>query len=322
VIFVDEVTVRIFAGSGGKGCESYYRRTDRKMVPNGGDGGKGGDVILRADRNVMSLYPFVLNKHYQAESGHQGSSNQKKGRDGGALILRVPCGTTVFSKQEHLLIRDLLSDQEEVTVLKGGRGGTGNAHYGREATPGERGGDLEISLSIRLNADIFFVGVPNSGKSSLLKQLTHSKVKVESYPFSTRVPHLGTYETPDFKTLVLCELPALIPGASKGKGLGNHFLKHLERAKLVFLMLDPLKDGFDPELDYNNLREEIIAFNAEYANLPYWVVIGKEDEPQVKEFFKNYKETFPVPCFFISTQSGKGIDFLMTEALKRLSHDA
>lgn len=322
MIFIDEVTVQVRAGSGGKGCESYFRRTDRKMVPNGGDGGKGGDVIVRADRNVTSLYPFILNKHYQAESGHQGSSNQKKGRDGKNLILRVPCGTTVFNKPENLLIRDLVSDEEEVVVLKGGRGGTGNAHYGREATEGERGGNLDITLSVRLSADIVFVGAPNSGKSSLLRYLTHSKVKAESYPFSTQAPHLGIYETTDFKTMTLCELPALIPGSSKGKGLGNHFLKHLERARLVFLMLEPLKDGFDPEMDYNNLREEIAAFNTEYANIPHVVVIAKEDDPMVEEFFRNHKAEFPVPCFFISTQSGKGVDALMREALRRLNRDS
>lgn len=321
MIFVDEVSVRVVSGGGGKGCESYFHRTDHKMVPNGGDGGKGGDVILRADRNVSSLYSFVLNKHYQAENGSQGSSNQKTGRDGKPLVIRVPCGTKVYNSKEHLLIRDLVADGTEVIVLRGGKGGTGNAHQGRQATPGQPAQTLIIQLSIQILADIFLVGNPNSGKSSLLTCLTHSKAKCECYPFSTRSPQLGIYQSDDSPHMTMCELPALIHGSSKGKGLGNHFLKHLERARLIFLMLDPAKEGFDPKTDYNHLLEEVRLFNAQYALAPHFVVVSKADDPQVKEFFKKKKIRFKVPFFLISTQTKEGVEKLMKKAAEFLAND-
>ena len=180
MIFVDEVTIYIQSGSGGKGCESYFKRTDKKLVPTGGDGGKGGDIIIRADRNINSLYAFRFNKHYHAESGHQGGGNQKTGKNGADLIIRVPCGTTILDKHEGLVIRDLIHEGDEVIALRGGEGGRGNHHHGREATPGENGSSLEMVLSLTLNADIFLVGDPNSGKSLLLNYLTGSRAKSES----------------------------------------------------------------------------------------------------------------------------------------------
>lgn len=316
MIFIDEVTVQVSSGRGGKGCESFFRRTDRKMVPNGGDGGKGGDIILRADRNETSLYCFLLNKHFQAGPGDHGSSNQKTGRDGKDLIIRVPCGTTIFNEDEHLLIRDLASDGEEVVVVRGGRGGRGNAHQGREATPGQPGQDLRIRLSVHIPADIFIVGWPNSGKSSLLTCTTHSKAKCEPYPFSTRHPQLGIYQTEDFRNVTLCELPALIPGSSKGKGLGNHFLKHLERARMMILMLDPQREGFDLKEDYNHLLEEIRLFNAQYAEIPHLVAVAKGDDPEVKAMLKK-KKKLPVPWYLISTQTKEGVEVLIKKAVEQ-----
>ncbi len=314
MIFVDEIVIHIQSGNGGKGCESYYRRTDKKMVPTGGDGGEGGDIIIRADRNATNLYSFRFNKHYRAESGHHGSGNQMKGRDGADLMIRVPCGTTILNKKDHLLIRDLVHDGEEVVVLRGGRGGMGNSHHGREATLGKNGQSLEVVLNLKIHADIFLVGNPNSGKSLLLNYLTHAKAKSETYPFSTKAPQLGIYETSDFRTLTLCELPPIVRGSSKGKGLGNQFLKHLARARLIFLMLDPFQDDFDLVSGYNDLNAEILAFDPALAAIPHFLVVSKMDIPQVKERFEHRKVNISCLFFLISAQTGNGIDSLMKEA--------
>ena len=321
MVFVDEVVIRIQSGDGGKGCESYFKRSDKKMVPTGGDGGKGGDVIIRADRNVTTLYPYRLNPYCKAESGHPGSGNQKKGRDGSQLVILVPCGTTVLNKVDRLLVRDLVHEGDEVTALRGGRGGIGNHHHGRLATPGEPCQSLEVILSFKLRADIFLVGSPNSGKSMLLSRLTGSKVKSETYPFSTKTPQLGTYETHAFRTVTLCELPPLVSGSSQGRGLGNQFLKHLGRAGLVFIMLDAFQDAFDPESSYNQLLAEIRAFDPEYESIPHFVVIGKKDIPSVQEFFEKGKVKFPCPSFWISAQTGEGVEDLMKAAEKAVFHE-
>ncbi len=320
MVFVDEAVIHIQSGNGGKGCESYYKRTDKKFVPTGGDGGKGGDIIVRADRNMSTLYSFKFNKHFCAESGHQGSGNQKKGKDGADIVIRVPCGTTVLEKNEKLLIRDLVYEGDEVVALRGGKGGLGNHHHGRAATPGESGQGFEIVLSLTLNADIFIVGSPNSGKSLLLNYLTASKAKSESYPFSTKVPQLGIYQTQDFETLTLCELPPIVEGSHRGKGLGSQFLKHLARAKFMFLMLDPFQDAFDAKSGYNHLLREISAFNPEFASIPHFVVISKSDEPSVKKSFETKKMNFPCRFFLISAKTGEGINSLMQEVQKVIFH--
>lgn len=318
MIFVDEVVIHIRSGNGGKGCESYFRRTDKKFVPTGGDGGRGGDVIIRADRNLTNLYQFKFNPEYRADSGQLGGGNQKTGRDGEDLIIRVPCGTTVFNKTEKLLIRDLVNEGDEVVAVKGGRGGIGNQHHGKTATPGESGQWLDVVLSLKLKADIFLVGSPNSGKSRLLNYLTGSKAKSEHYPFATQSPQLGTFETADYRSILLCELPSLVSGSSRGKALGNQFLKHLARARLLFLMLDPFQDAFDPVAGYNALLQELRAFNPEFTAIPHFLVIGKMDRPEVSQLLEKKKINVSCPVFKISAETGAGIEPLMQEAEKRV----
>lgn len=318
--FVDEISIFIQSGDGGKGCESFFRRTDKKMVPNGGDGGDGGDVIIRADRNVTGLYSFRFYQKYRAGSGSHGSSNLKKGRDGKDLLILVPCGTTVLNKQDHLLIRDLVQEGDEVIALRGGRGGKGNGHHGKLAQPGQKGQVMDVIFNLRLNADIFLVGFPNSGKSMLLNCLTGSKAKSEPYPFSTLSPQLGMFETPDFENLSLCELPSIVKGSSRGKGLGNQFLKHLERARLIFLMADPFQDAFNLKSAYNDLLAEISARNPGWASLPHFLVVGKRDLPETKERVGPLGD-LPCPVFFVSAATGEGTGELMEEAQKVLSRE-
>ena len=320
-MFVDEIIIHIQSGSGGKGCESYYRRTDKKFVPTGGDGGKGGDVIIRADRNVTSLYSFRFNPLFRADSGQLGGGNQKTGRNGQDVVILVPCGTSVFNKAGHLLIRDLLNEGDEVIALRGGRGGIGNQHHGKMATPGEPGQSLDVVLDLKVKADIFFVGSPNSGKSRLLNYLTGSKAKSEAYPFATKSPQLGIFETADYKTFVLCELPSLVSGSSKGKALGNQFLKHLSRARLLFLMVDPFQSDFDAAAGYNELIEELKAYNPDFAGIPHFLLINKMDTPEASEAVKK-KVNVPCPVFRISAETGAGIEMLMKEAEKRIFESA
>lgn len=319
--FIDEVVIDLRSGDGGKGCESYYRRSDKKMVPNGGDGGRGGDIIIEADRNVDGLRAFLFQKHFRAESGRPGSGNQKKGRDGAHLMVKVPCGTTVMNQKGNLLIRDLVEEHDQVIALQGGRGGHGNSFHGRQATPGEPGRILQAVLSLKLSTDITLVGEPNAGKSRLLNYLTGSKAKAEAYPFSTTAPQLGIYRTADFRSLTICELPPLVHGSSKGRGLGNLFLKHLERTKLICLMLEPLRNPFEPALAYKHLMGEIHEFRSSYSSIPHFVVVSKMDVSGVRDSLNKIKNKLPCPFFPVSAETGEGITPLLKEAERVIFHE-
>ncbi|MBI3313130.1 MAG: 50S ribosome-binding GTPase [Candidatus Omnitrophica bacterium] len=314
-MLIDHVHVLVQAGSGGKGCESFFRRTDKKAVPWGGDGGTGGAVIFRSSTNAPSLSSFRLKQYLIAASGGHGGSNRKRGRNGEDLIIQVPPGTRIIDRERKFLIRDLVKDGEEVIVLEGGRGGLGN--YGnKEPSPGEKGGVLDLELSFRLMADFFLVGLPNSGKSTLLNHLTRSHAKEESYPFSTKSPELGVYEISDMEKVTLCELPSVYAGSHEGRGMGSGFLRHLENAKAVLYMLDPVsKFAGSLTEGLRILRKEVEIFNKEFLKIPYGVVINKMDMPEAKEKTKKFSAGRGIPKFFISVKTGEGMDAL-TEFLK------
>ncbi len=313
-MFIDKIHVRVQAGSGGKGCESYFQRTDKKQVPDGGDGGKGGSVIFRADTNAPSLRSFKYQQHLMAESGAHGSSNRKRGKNGKDLMILVPYGTRLYDTKRNFLIRDLVKKEEEVVVLEGGRGGTGN-HGGRQATPGEKGAILDLELTFRIMADIFLVGIPNSGKSTLLNSLTGTHLGEKDYPFSTRAPEIGVHAISDYEHVTLCELPSLYEASHEGRGMGIDFLKHLEKAKLILCMLDPVSK-FSPSLQEGLaiLRKEIETFNPQYLEIPYAVVVNKMDLPEAKQKVEAQVFQPEAPCFFISVLTGRGMaelkDFL------------
>lgn len=315
---MDEVTIFVKAGNGGKGCESRHRISEKKFISTGGEGGTGGNVIFRADPNVSTLRGFVYRRRFEAESGDPGGSNHKKGKRGEDLVIPLPCGTVIFEKERHFLIRDLIQPGEEVTLLQGGRGGSGN-EGGRPAQPGGKGPGLDVVLSFKIPAEVFLVGLPNAGKSKLLNRLTRAHSKEESYPFSTKTPQLGTYESSDFQQLRLCELPALYRESPEGRGMGTHFLKHLSRAKLILVILDPV-NAFANSLreGYELLLEVLKRTDPAFTEIPRAVVVNKMDLPEGRERVEKEKFRPPVPLFLISAETGEGVEALMHYVTKKL----
>ena len=321
-MFIDEVTIIIRSGAGGRGCESYRKRPDHKRIPDGGDGGDGGDIILRADSQTGDLFALKSKRIFEAEAGGMGMGNNRYGRQGSDCIVKVPCGTTVYNKRDELLVRDLVRPGDEVIVLEGGKGGYGN-HAGFASSGGGLAKELELLLSFKIIADIFLVGLPNSGKTTLLKRLTGAGVSETEYPFATKAPQLGTYRS-NFDQLRICELPAIYQASEEGRGLGTHFLKHLERARLIFFLLDP-KTEFAQDLKsgYDILMNTMKHYNAAFANTPRFLVVNKVDllEPKAR---KDLGLPVREKVFLISAKTGMGIDRLMSaaEEILGVSHEA
>ncbi len=320
---LDKIHLTVEGGRGGNGCESFYHRKDHKLVANGGDGGDGGNVIFRASHNAPGLDRLKLKQHLIAESGEHASSENKSGRSGEDLIVLVPLGTSLLNRESHLTVRDLCHEGEEVIVARGGQGGVGNIG-GKQATYGKEGEKLEIDVEFRIMADVFLVGLPNSGKSSLLHRLTKANVEGKEYPFSTHSPVIGVYEYEDYKQISFCELPSLYEGSLEGKGLGMDFLKHLTRARYIIFMVDVhskyapgLRDGLAI------LKKIVYEKGAVPANIPTLVLINKADEVQEAEQPTEEIRNLSEPYFLISVKTGEGVesflDFLK-ERLERTDH--
>jgi len=309
-MFIDSVHLIVKAGCGGNGCDSHFKRRDKKIIPTGGDGGKGGDVIFACDEKLTSIAHLRLKGHLVAEFGANGSSNKKRGKTGKDLIVSVPVGTRITNRQHGFLIRELKTPGERVLICKGGNGGSGNLG-GKEAKPGKEGDAFEIELIYRLHADVFMIGLPNSGKSTLLNTLTRTHAKTENYPFATKSPEIGVYHISDYERLSLCELPSLYETSHEGHGLGNDFLKHLETAVGVILVIDPvsqfagsLKEG------YEKLKKQIELYNPEFLKLTSAVIVTKIDEVAAKEKAEHETWSCPEPVFYLSATQGEGLDAL------------
>ena len=310
----DESLIYIQSGDGGRGCESYNHRTDRKKEPNGGNGGKGGDVWIEIDANMTGLLHYKFSQHFQAESGAFGSSGNKAGRVGNDLVLKVPLGTTLINGSNGLRIRDLKNPGDRVMVARGGRGGAGN-HTGKPAGMGTPGEKVQVKLDLKIQADIFIVGTPGSGKSALLSRLTNAQHNDKGYAFSTTAPHLGVYKFDNYSEAVICELPSLMEGSNQGHGLGNRYLKHLDRSKIIWLVLEP-KSNFAESINgaYDLLRREIEAFDSSFLSRPYICLINKADLIETggeRQEIEKTAEKWGCPLFFISVKTGEGIDRLM-----------
>jgi len=284
--FVDRAIIFVRSGKGGNGCLSFRReKYVPKGGPDGGDGGRGGNVILEADKSLTTLLPLTPRPHYRAKNGQPGMGKSRHGADGADLRVAVPPGTTVFDHDTDDVLADITDDGETFVAAPGGKGGFGNEHFKsatnqtpREITPGEPWVERTLRLELRLIADVGLVGLPNAGKSTMLRAITRAQPKVADYPFTTLSPHLGIAELPSERRLVIADIPGLIEGAADGAGLGHDFLRHVDRTRLLVHVVDvaPI-DGSDPLDAYETIRGEILAYSTALAEKPELIVFNKID---------------------------------------------
>jgi GTP-binding protein len=286
VKFIDEATIIVQSGNGGPGCVSFRReRFIPRGGPDGGDGGRGGDVILKAAPNKRTLYHLRFKKEYKAPNGKAGQGSQKFGRSGQDHIIEVPAGTLVFNAETGELLHDLVSPDQPVLVARGGRGGCGNLHFKTStnraphyAQPGESGERLTLKLELKLMADVGIIGLPNAGKSTLISAVSSARPKVADYPFTTLTPVLGVASLQDAEPFVMADIPGLIEGAHTGAGLGIRFLRHIERTRLLVHLIDcSALDEQDPLQPYQTIRRELAMYSGSLAQKPELVVLNKID---------------------------------------------
>ncbi len=297
-MFIDQVEIYVKSGKGGDGMVHFRRE---KFVPrggpDGGDGGKGGDVIFEVKHTLNTLSAFRPRQKFKAQNGVNGGSAQKTGRSGDDLVIRVPPGTMIYDVGTEELIGDLIQAGQHLTICKGGRGGRGNQHFAtarnqapRTAERGEPAAEKHLRLELKLIADIGIIGVPNAGKSTLLSMLTNAKPRIGAYPFTTLEPNLGVAQIDEETSVVLADIPGLIEGASHGAGLGHDFLRHIQRTRVLIHLLD----GFskDPVADYSQINAELSIFDPNLARKPQIVALNKIDQPEVMEKISSIKSAF------------------------------
>ena len=328
-MFIDETTIKARAGDGGRGCVSFRREKYEPWGgPNGGDGGKGGDVVLRGDDDQNNLIDFKFKPHWTGERGEHGQGKDCNGREGRPAVLRVPLGTVAYDVATGDVVAEILEDGQEFVLCQGGKGGWGNTKFKssvnrapRLTGPGEPGTHGVFRLELKSIADVGLVGFPNAGKSSLTNLITNARPKTAPYPFTTLHPQIGVIDyQEEYDRLVMADVPGLIAGASDGKGLGHRFLRHIERCKLLLLILDMAgTDTRDPRDDYKQLLKELKLYSPALLDKPRLVAANKMDEPvavvNLKKFKKRYTDVELIP---ISCLSEEGIPKLRKELLKRV----
>jgi len=329
-MFIDRVKIRVKAGDGGHGVTAFRRE---KFVPrggpSGGDGGKGGDVWLESDESFNTLLHLRYNPEHHAERGRHGEGSNRHGRDGHDEIVKVPVGTQVFDAASGELLHDFTDTSQRFLAAKGGKGGWGNSHFAtstRQAPKfhytGRPGEERELQLELKLIADVGLVGFPNAGKSTLISVISAAKPKIADYPFTTLEPNLGVVDLGDFKTFVVADVPGLIQGASEGAGLGDRFLRHIERTKLILHLIDVSSlSGRDPVEDYEIINRELAAYNEALAARPQIVVATKIDaldEPERLANLKKRAEKDKKDFVAISSITGEGVKDLVNATASRL----
>ncbi|MFH1407255.1 MAG: GTPase ObgE [Candidatus Omnitrophota bacterium] len=317
-MFIDRAKVFIKAGDGGDGCRSYYRdKWTRHPIPNGGDGGDGADVIMRADSNLQTLYDFKYQQHFRGKDGRNGSSKDKKGKTAPPLLVLVPRGTLIKDASTLDTLRDLAHPGEEVIVAKGGRGGRGNWTK-KEATNGKKGEEKTLLLELKLVADVGIIGYPNAGKSTLISKITNARPKIADYPFTTKAPLLGVVKLPEGE-FVMADIPGIIEGAHSGKGLGLDFLRHIERTRILVHLIDMAGvDGRLPRDDYANLNRELESYSKLLVAKPQIVVANKMDLEAAQTNMAVFKNSHKVKCLAISAIKKEGTKELIWEIWKSL----
>lgn len=321
-MFVDRVILDLLAGKGGNGVVAWRReKYIPKGGPCGGNGGKGGSITLQSDAQVFSLEWFRNRRILKAENGRPGASNNRQGRNGQNLLLKVPCGTLVKDINTGEVLCDFTVDQQEFVICEGGRGGRGNESFKTPTnrapnicTEGKEGQSVQVELELKLIADVGLVGFPNAGKSTLICALAHVRVKVAPYPFTTLKPNLGFIKRPDETRIFIADIPGIIEGAHRNRGLGFEFLRHIERTKLLLFVLDASGiDGRNPTDDFDVLRSEIGKYNPEMLHRPYLVVLNKIDAEESAENCRQFYKVFPGEkknVFEISAMNGDGLQKL------------
>jgi GTPase len=319
-MFIDRARIQVSAGNGGNGCVAFRReKFVPKGGPSGGDGGRGGSVILAADPDVNTLLPFRYRRRFAARRGAHGEGSGRSGRSGADLVIAVPVGTTVYDDATGARVADLVASGQRVIVARGGRGGRGNAHFAtpthrapRVAEPGEAGEERRLRLELRLLADVGLVGVPNAGKSSLLRRISAARPKVAAYPFTTTEPMLGVVPLPDAPGIVVADIPGLIAGAHRGTGLGMEFLRHIERTRLLVHVVD--LSGEDPEADLATVERELARHTPSLHRRPTIVAANKLDLPEARARWEAFAARLAsqgrtaVP---ISAATGEGVPALL-----------
>lgn len=320
-MFVDEAKIYVKAGDGGDGCNSMYRdRYHRYGRPDGGEGGKGGSAVFEADINIHTLLDFQYRQHFKADSGSHGSSNHKKGRYGEDLRIKVPPGTVIKAAETGLVLRELIHPGDHVIIAKGGEGGKGNSRH-RSAEPGALGEERTVILELKLIADAGIVGYPNAGKSTLISKISSARPKIADYPFTTKAPVLGVAKIHDGVNLVVAEIPGLIEGAHLGKGLGDRFLKHIERTKVLIHLVDIAScEGRDPYKDYVNLNKELKLYSKELIKKPQFIALNKSDIEAANDNIKKFKKHIRgIKVFPISAFTGDGVKELLRAVYKKVA---
>ena len=340
MLFVDQARITVIAGAGGRGCQAFAQPPyTRAPYADGGDGGDGGDVVLTADSNVATLLDFQFRHEYVAGRGGHGGSNTKTGKHGEDRVILVPVGTVIKAADSGETLRDLDAPGVSVIIVRGGRGGYGNAARARSArqmrtdwrneaeaaTPGGPGEERQIILELKLIADVGLIGFPNAGKSSLLARISTAKPKIAAYPFTTRYPVLGVVQVAGRGNFVACDIPGLIEGAHEGKGLGFQFLRHIERTRLLLHLVDVAGvDGRDPVQAYRQLNAELAAYQGGVlAGRPQLVVANKMDLPDAQEHLAAFEAEVRLVTgrapWRISAATGSGIAALLQAVWHELS---
>lgn len=316
-MFIDSAKINVKAGNGGKGCRSFYRdKYTRQGIADGGDGGRGADIIVRVDRNLRTLMDFSYNRHFRGEHGGHGSGKNKKGKDAATVYIRVPPGTIITDASTGSVLRDLSLDGEEVIVAKGGMGGRGNQHH-TDVTPFEPGQERDLVLDLKLIADCGVVGFPNAGKSTLISSVSRARPEIAAYPFTTKSPALGVVGGENI--FVIADIPGLIEGSSSGKGLGDRFLRHVERTKVLVHLVDMAGvDGRDPLEDYRIINKELKEYNPELVRKPQIIAANKMDLEPAKANLLRFKKALKKKIYPISALNKEGLEELIEAIREKL----
>ena len=326
--FIDEAMIRVQSGDGGKGCVSFRRE---KFIPrggpDGGDGGKGGDIILSTTSRKRTLYHFKYQKHFKAENGVHGQGKQKTGKNGRNLTIELPPGTLVIDADTGHLIKDLVDTDETFVILKGGRGGQGNTKFKtsthrtpRFAQPGEPGETRTLKLELKLLADVGIIGLPNAGKSTLIAAISSARPKIANYPFTTLTPSLGVVKTSWGEPFVVADIPGLIKGAHQGTGLGIKFLRHIERTRILIHLIDVSSiEPDDPLQQYHTINQELVMYDEKLVKKPQIVVLNKLDLPGVRKAAEIFQSALKDKnVLLISALIGQGLEQLKSQIVHLL----